>query len=472
MPTRSRLLILAGLLLAAAPLVQTTTDPFPDPVEQTDGVIGVSYREFASLPDIDGAPARPMLLIDEPGTGRLFVNDMRGPIYTIGYDGGAVTEYLDINDPRWGVNVEASGRERGMQSFALHPQFGQAGAPGYGKLYTWTDTANTDPAPDFAPDGGQNTHDTVLLEWTARDASATTYDGGAPRELLRIEQPFGNHNGGHAVFNPLASPGDVDFGLLYLGVADGGSGGDPMNMAQNLSLPYGKILRIDPLGNDSANGAYGIPADNPFASDGNDATLGEIFAYGVRNPQRIGWDSLNGNMFFSDIGQNIVEEISPVTRGANLGWNDWEGSFRFISRREISLANQRGDADVTYPIAEFDHSDPLMPGRAAATGVIVVRSDAIPQLQGRILFGDLVSGEIFHVSADDLPQGGQDPIRRVLLNDGGELKTFLGVIREKNSEQGRDPARRTDMRFGTGRDGQIFLLNKQDGTIRLLIAGM
>ncbi|MGD8329784.1 MAG: PQQ-dependent sugar dehydrogenase [Acidobacteriota bacterium] len=472
MPTRSRLLILAALLLTAVPLVQTTTDPFPDPVEQTDGVIGVGFREFASLPDIDGAPARPMLLIDEPGTGRLFVNDMRGPIYTVGYDGGAVTAYLDINDPQWSVNVEASGRERGMQSFALHPQFGEAGAPGYGKLYTWTDTGNTDPEPDFAPGDGQNAHDTVLLEWTARDASAATYDGGAPRELFRIEQPFGNHNGGHAVFNPLASPGDVDFGLLYLGVADGGSGGDPMNMAQNLSLPYGKILRLDPLGNDSANGAYGIPADNPFASDDDPATLGEIFAYGVRNPQRIAWDPLNGNMFFSDIGQNIVEEISPVTRGANLGWNDWEGSFAFISRREISLANQRGDADVTFPIVEFDHTDPLMPGRAAATGVIVVRSDAIPQLQSRILFGDLVSGEIFHVSADDLPQGGQEPIRRVLLNDGGELKTFLEVIQEKNIEQGRDPARRTDMRFGTGRDGQIFLLNKQDGTIRLLVAGM
>ncbi|MGD8817413.1 MAG: hypothetical protein PVJ51_09495, partial [Acidobacteriota bacterium] len=178
MPTRSRLLILAALLLTAVPLVQTTTDPFPDPVEQTDGVIGVGFREFASLPDIDGAPARPMLLIDEPGTGRLFVNDMRGPIYTVGYDGGAVTAYLDINDPQWSVNVEASGRERGMQSFALHPQFGEAGAPGYGKLYTWTDTGNTDPEPDFAPGDGQNAHDTVLLEWTARDASAATYDGG------------------------------------------------------------------------------------------------------------------------------------------------------------------------------------------------------------------------------------------------------------------------------------------------------
>ena len=193
-----------------------------------------------------------MLLVDEPGTNRLFVNDMHGLLYSVAYDGHDVTLYLDLTDPRWGASVEASGRERGFQSFALHPQFGQAGTPGYGKLYTYFDTSNTDPDPDFATPGGDNTHDTVLWEWTANNATATEFDGGLPRELLRVEQPYRNHNGGHIAFNPLSSPGVADFGLLYVGSADGGSGGDPLDLSQDLTSIFGKILRIDPLGSDSA----------------------------------------------------------------------------------------------------------------------------------------------------------------------------------------------------------------------------
>jgi hypothetical protein len=99
----------------------------------------------------------------------------------------------------------------------------------------------------------------------------------------------------------------------------------------------------------------------------------------------------------------------------------------------------------------------------------VYRGSAVPQLTNRIIFGDNPSGEIFHVSADNPPSGRQDAIRRVLLNDGGEGKTLLQVIREKNAQQGKQPAARVDLRFGTGPDGQIFLLNKQDGVIRLLV---
>ena len=300
---------------------------------------------------------------------------------------------------------------------------------------------------------------------------AATYDGETPRELLRFEQPFRNHNGGQIVFNPLASSGDADFGLLYIGVADGGSGGDPLSLAQNLDSEFGKALRIDPLGSDSANGQYGIPADNPFA-DGDEATLGEIYAYGVRNPQHFAWDSATGNMFFTDIGQNAVEKISLVTAGANLGWNDWEGSFGFISRAGVSLTNQRGDSGVTYPVAEYDHVDPVLLQRSAATGLYVYRGNAIPQLANRVLWGDLPNGEIFHVDAENLPSGGQAAIRRVLLIHNGEAKTLLQLIQEKNREQGKEPATRADLRYGVGPDGQVFIMNKHDGTIRLLVPGM
>jgi hypothetical protein len=462
--------VAVALLIAACGAgAQTGSDPFPQPIAATDGVIRVSFVEYATIPDLGGQPARMMLLAPEPGGRRVFVNDMRGPLYGVADNGKTVTLYLDINAPNWGVSVQSQGNERGFQSFAFHPQFNQSGASGFGRFYTYTDTTNMQPTPDFLPAGGNNTHDTVLLEWTAKNPASATYDGGPPRELMRFRQPFANHNAGHLAFNPLASPGAADFGLLYMGVADGGSGGDPLEMGQNLGSAFGKIFRIDPLGSNSANRKYGIPAANPFVSDGNANTLGEIYAYGVRNPQRFGWDSRNGNMFLADIGQNIVEEISRVTAGANLGWNDWEGSYRFISRQEVGLDKPRGDPTVSYPVVEYGQLDPLLQGSSAVTGVVVYRGNQIPQLANLVLFGDNPSGEVFYVNADKLPDGGQDAIRRVLLYHSGTAKTLLELIKEKNAAQGKTVATRADLRFGTGPDNQVFLLNKRDGTIRLLV---
>jgi hypothetical protein len=457
------------VLLVLPVMAQAPNDPFPAPIAATEGVIKVNFVEFASLPDLGGQqPSRPMLLLDEPGTRRMFVNDMRGPLYTVGRDGKAVTLYVDINAPAWGVNVNSSGNERGFQSFAFHPQFSRAGTPGYGKFYTYTDSANMAGAGDFKPTEPKRTHDGVLLEWTAKNPAAATYDGGAPRELMRFEHPFGNHNGGQLSFNPLASAGSADYGLLYMGSADGGSGGDPMNLAQNLGSAFGKMLRIDPLGRNSANGKYGIPKDNPFVNDNDPRTLGEIYAVGLRNPQRFAWDSRNGNLFVADIGQNIVEEVSLVAKGANLGWNKWEGSFGFISRAEVNLSNPRGDSKMTYPIVEYGQLDPLLQPQSAVTMGVVYRQKAIPQLANLVIFGDNPSGEVFYVSADKLPNGGQDPIRRILFIDKGETKTLLQLIKEKNVAQGKPPSTRADLRFGEGPSGEIFILNKRDGTIRML----
>jgi hypothetical protein len=464
--------MMAVLLVAASAVAQTaqTNDPFPQPIPATDGVVTVGVVEYASLPEIGGQAARMMLLTAEPGGRRLFVNDMRGPLYSVADNGKTVTLYVDINAPDWGVRVQSQGNERGFQSFAFHPQFNQAGAPGFGRFYTYTDSTNMMPAPDFTAAGAaKSSHDTVLLEWTAKTPGAAVYDGGAPRELLRIRQPFANHNAGHLAFNPLAAAGSPDVGLLYMGIADGGSGGDPLNLSQHRGSAFGKVFRIDPLGTNSANGRYGIPAANPFVAQAG--TLGEIYALGVRNPQRFAWDPRNGNMFLADIGQNIVEEVSPVTAGANLGWNAWEGSFRFISRQAVSLENPRGDKTMTYPVVEYGQPDPLLQGSSAATGVVVYRGSAIPQLANLLLFGDNPSGEIFHVSADRLPGGGQDAIRRVLFIHNGARRTLLELIKEKNAAQGKPPATRADLRFGTGPDDEVFVLNKRDGTIRLLVPG-
>jgi glucose/arabinose dehydrogenase len=447
-----------------------TNDPFPQPIVANEGVIVVTLREFASLPDIDSVPARMMTLVEEPSTRRLFVSDMRGVLYTVSPNGRTVTPYLDLRDAKWDIGVQSRGRERGMQSFVLHPQFAQAGNPGFGKLYTYTDVSIQTAAPDFTTPRDTSTHDTVLLEWTARTPSAAVYDGGAPREMIRLRQPFANHNGGALAFNPTARPGTADFGMLYMGVGDGGSGGDPMRLAQNLSSAFGKILRIDPLGRNGRGGKYGVPASNPFVSTAD--ALPEIYAYGIRNSQRFGWDPKNGAMYMSDIGQGIVEEVSPVTPGANLGWNVWEGSFRFVSHGAVMTDAPRSDPKTVFPIVEWGQLDPVLLANnsSASVGAMVYRGTAIPQLNGRLLFGDMPSGEMFHVSADDLPKGGQDAIRRVLFATprGAAPRTFLQIVQEKNKAQGKPVAQRADMRFDANAAGQIFVLNKADGTLRVM----
>lgn len=449
----------------AGSFAATTSDPFPTPIVADEGVIVVEFTEFARIPPVDGEAARMMTMIEEPGTGRMFLSDQRGMLYNVG-DRGDVSLYLDVNEA---VSVAAPWREMGIQSFAFHPQFAEAGTPGYGKFYIWSDTPSA-PNPDFDTSGDSPTHDTVLWEWTAAAADAKTYEGGEPREVVRMQQPYANHNGGGIAFNPLAEADDPDFGLLYIGNGDGGSGGDPLGLALDLGSPFGKILRIDPLGRNAANGQYGVPADNPFTGDGQAEALGEIYAYGLRNPQQLAWDVKTGDMLVADIGQNTVEEVSMVTRGANLGWNDWEGSFRFVGRGGVDDAASREDEDVTYPFVEYDQQDPLFGDGVAVTGLHVVRNDAISALRDQILFGELVSGELFYVDADDRPAGGQAAIRRILFDDGGgEPKTLLELVREKNREQGRDPVSRVDLRLGAASGGRIFLLNKHDDTLRMLV---
>ena len=456
-----------SLLTAPACAQEMTVDPFATPIETKDGVIAVNFVEFATIPDVNGEAPRMMHMVNEPGTKRIFVSLMTGALYSLSDDGKTVTQYLDVNAPAWAVRVNSGGSERGVQSFAFHPQFNQPGTPGYGKFYVYTDTSNTEVTPDFATPGAKRSHDTVLLEWTAKNPAAATYDGDKPRELFRAAHPFGNHNGGQIGFNPLAKSGTPEFGLLYVGFADGGSGGDPMNLAQNLGSAFGKILRIDPLGNNSTNGHYGIPASNPFVVKPNPDALREIYAYGVRNPQRFSWDAKTGRLFLADIGQNAVEEISPVTAGANLGWNKWEGSFPYV-KGVVDPKQQRTEAGMTWPVVEYDHRDPLFQ-RAAITGVVIYRQTAIPQLQNLLLFGDNPSGQIFYVNADKLPEGGQAAVRQVLFNDKGTKKTLLQLITEANTRQGKEPAARADLRFGEGPNGQVFILNKRDGIIRLLV---
>ena len=382
-------------------------------------MIAVNYSEFATIPDINGEAARLMHFVEEPGTKRLFVSVMTGGLYSISYDGKTVTQYLDLNATQWAVSVQSQGSERGVQSFAFHPQFSQRGTPGYGKFYTYIDTSNITPAARL-----HDAWQAHARHGAARMDGEDTVGGG-----LRWRRAAGALSRRASVRQPQRRPDRLqpagqaratpEFGLLYLGFADGGNGGDPMDLAQNMSSAFGKILRIDPLGKNSANGKYGIPESNPFVKGAKPETVKEIYAVGVRNPQRFSWDSKSGTLYLADIGQNAVEEISPVTSGANLGWNKWEASFPYVKAQgQVDSSRQRDEAGMTWPVVEFDHRDPLFQ-RAAITGVIIYRQTAIPALEHLMIFGDNPSGQIFYVDADKLPNGGQAAVRQILFNDNG-----------------------------------------------------
>ena len=450
------------LLLAAATPVSLSasaeSNPFPDPISVGD--IAVPIRDYARV----ARGSRLNLLAPDP-TGRLFAVAQQGELFRIEPGDAPSPVYFDIREQP-GVQLQREGGDEGFQSFAFHPEFATAGAAGFGRFYTAHSESNNARTADFlprsvpAPSDEFVPFDTVLTEWSTPDPFAGTF-AGTSREVMRIKQPVRSHNGGQQAFNTNARAGAADFGQLYFSLGDGGVGGDPQELAQDLGFVHGSILRIDPLGRDAANGRYGIPADNPFAAD-DDGALDEIWAYGFRNPQRIGFDPANGNLFVADIGETRVEEIDLAVAGGNYGWNAREGSLPHNGGAD--------SADFIDPIAEYDHTDSFaLPGngnfRAITVGT-VVRNASLPGLDGRLLLGDFPSGYVFTLDADgELPDGGQDPLTELLfLNEAGETKRLIDLINDGGSR-----TTRADLRFGHGIDGEIFVLNKVDGVIRQLV---
>jgi len=223
--------------------------------------------------------------------------------------------------------------------------------------------------------------DTHIVEYAV--AADGTFDESTRRELLFIEQPYSNHNGGNVTVGP--------DGYLYIGMGDGGSGGDPERRALNLTSLLGKILRIDPAPDGDA--PYGIPADNPFA--GVDGARPEIWSVGVRNPWRMSFDRETGDLWFGDVGQGEIEEIDVAWadegggRGYNFGWSAYEGTERF---------NEDQPADgATPPIFEYPHGD----AGCSVSGGAVYRGAAIPALVGRYVYADYCSGTVFAIRAED-----------------------------------------------------------------------
>jgi hypothetical protein len=431
--------------------------------------IFVSLQPVAVIPDsTPAAPARISVVTQDP-SGRLLANDQRGPLYSFSESNGAVSKYLDLRDyPELAI---VSTPEKGFQSFAFHPDFYASNQLGFGRFYTLHTTSNITVPPDTDPGGPTDSH-TLLLEWRTGNPGSATFAPANPavpyRLMFRLKQPFGNHNGGLIAFNPTSPPGDADYGNLYIALGDGGAGGDILEMAQNPSTPYGAILRINPLGADGLQGRYGIVRSNALAQDGSASTLAEIYCFGLRNPQRFGWDAQTRRMFIADIGQGAVEEINLAVNGANYGWDTREGSFSFEPGLEVGLTN---------PVAEYDHTNPVsvLPtpiGNRAVTLGEVVRGSPIFALNGKLLAGDIPTGVMFVLDVDRDPlNGGQDGLFELGLVDGsGAVVSFLDVINRARSDRGLGAVNRADIRFSVNTGGRIFVSNKHDGIVRRMIA--
>ena len=332
------------------------------------------------------------------GDGWLLVNERGGRVVAVSPDGSETAVALDLRDRVLGEG------ERGLLGLVLHPAW-----PDDPRAFVHYTDRN----------GG-----TVLSEFSGASSSGPpVLDAESERVLLQHPQPYPNHNGGQLAFGP--------DGFLYLGLGDGGSGGDPEGNGQDPHALLGSILRLAV----SSPDGYAIPADNPFADGGAGAP--EVHLYGLRNPWRFSFDSTTGLLWIADVGQNAYEEINRVDpaadAGANLGWAVMEGTHCF--------ADPACSSDgLLMPVAEY--------GRdlgCSITGGYVYRGNAIPGLAGWYLAGDYCSGRLFGLRSD---VEGEVVIPRTLLETGASISAF-----------------------GEGADGELYLADIASGTIYRIVAG-
>ena len=400
-------------------------NPFPDLIAKGDTTI-----ELVTV--IDGLVSPLGLAAPDDETGRLFIYEQTGVIHVL-ENGTKLPELLlDVSGRL--VDLGENYDERGLLGLALHPDF--ANNP---LVYTYT-SEPVGPAADFpiTPDAGETiNHQSVIAEWRIDAANPNRVDTASRREIMRLDQPQGNHNGGVMHFGP--------DGFLYVGLGDGGraddqgSGHSPGGNGQDNSNLLGTIIRIDVDARTSANGQYGVPAENPFVGvDGLDA----IYAYGFRNPFGWSFDSLTGELLVADVGQGDIEELDRVFRGGNYGWPVKEGSFYFdMNGDESGFVTDQPvlpvPPNLVDPIAEYDHDDGL-----SIVGGYVYRGTALPNLTGTYITGDFgtfgdPAGRLFYldrsqfkefqIGLDDRPLGywlkgfGQDQDGEVYVFASGNL---------------------------------------------------
>jgi glucose/arabinose dehydrogenase len=381
--THTRSFLLCTCLWAAGADAATCTEPASDaPIPD------IRLEEVAS------GLSNPVYVTGAgDGSGKLYVVEQRGTVRVI--DNGKLVPdpFLDIR-----AKVE-SGGEKGLLSIAFHPKYAENGA--FFVDYT-------------TREGGLYTH--VSRMTRGRDGRA---DPRSEQLLLKIEQPYSNHNGGQLAFGP--------DGYLYIGLGDGGSANDPHEHGQNPKTLLGTVLRIDVDRPDGPR-PYAIPRDNPFADKAE--ARPEIYAYGLRNPWRFSFDAANGRLYAADVGQWAREEIDVIEKGANYGWRIMEG--------EICTPSVNPDCNkegLALPIQTYQ-TGPL--GRSI-TGGFVYRGNRSPALCGVYLYGDYVSGNVWGLRYD----GTRVTSHRQLL------RTQIGI-----STFGQDDAR--ELYVADHKSGRIF----------------
>jgi glucose/arabinose dehydrogenase len=325
------------------------------------------------LEPVVGGLANPVS-VTHAGDTRLFITQQSGQIVI--FDGNQIrpTPFLDLR------GLISSGGERGLLSVAFHPHYAENGL----FYVNYTDTRG----------------DTVVARYSVMSNDPNVANPQSAVRVLNIAQPFANHNGGQLQFGP--------DGYLYIGMGDGGSGGDPGNRAQNPNELLGKMLRIDV---DSAS-PYAIPPSNPFVNRAGFRP--EIWALGMRNPWRFSFDRATGDLWIADVGQGEYEEIDfqPATSigGENYGWRRMEATHCF------SPATNCTDPALVLPVIEYDHSA----GACSVTGGYVYRGTRSPRLLGTFLYGDFCNGKIWGSALN--PNG--SVTTRQLLDVPFQISTF------------------------------------------------
>jgi glucose/arabinose dehydrogenase len=418
-PARCTLALLA--ILGAA----TTGCPLP----------AAPPSESVGLEAVASGLTSPVYLTAEPNGQRVFVVDQVGLIWILDAtqdNGLRSTPFLDLRDRL--VELMSGFDERGLLSVALHPSFADNG-----RFFVFYEA----PAGDDIPDGFNS--ESRISEFTVSPGDANAADPDSERILLRFGKPQFNHNGGQLAFGP--------DGMLYISTGDGGAGNDvglghtpDLGNGQDKTVLLGKILRIDV----DAGDPYGIPADNPFASDAT--ARPEIFAFGLRNPFRLSFDAGGARrLFVADVGQGLFEEVNIVVRGGNYGWNIREGLHCFDPNSPGSppdtCAQQSADGEpLLDPIIEYPHFDEQgNPVGIAVVGGFVYRGNGVAGLRGDYVFGDFSRGFI-------LPDGVLFAARE--NDDGTWTRRELGVAGAADGRLGRFV-----LGFGQDGDGELYLLS-------------
>ena len=381
------LVMLSALFLS--PLASLRADPTPTPTPPVPLIRKASVAlKLSTLATGLTAPLEVTSPAD--GSGRLFIVQQTGQILIL--ENGAVdpTPFLDVSGRM--VVLMPDYDERGLLGFAFHPDFNNASAPGFHKIYTYTSEPVTGEADFTVPDPNPFDSQSVIAEWKVSDTDPNEIDPATRREVMRIDEPQFNHKGGQLAFRPSDH-------YLYISLGDGGNAndvGDGHNPvkgnAQDKKNVLGKVLRIDPLdpalttGSPdpiSANGKYRIARTNPFL--GEPKSVGEIFVYGLRNPFRFGFDAQTDHLIIGDVGQNNVEEIDLGVSGGNYGWNRKEGTFLFNPDDGTITPDPLPHPQLTNPVLQYSHFDGI-----AVIGGYVYRGSLAPLLTGKYIFGDLL----------------------------------------------------------------------------------